>query len=147
LRSLALRTAPTGRGLVDALHTTRPIDGFRLVYERAGSGAPVVLLHGWPGDRRDYRYVLPLLTPVADLIVPDLRGFGASDSHAEPVVDAYSAEAQARNASSGTRHSTSSNSPANCSMGNPATSATICATSGRTGRDPASSYQRRTSSD
>jgi pimeloyl-ACP methyl ester carboxylesterase len=94
--SLELMTAPTERGLVDALHTTRPIDGFRLVYERAGSGTAVVLLHGWPGDRRDYRDVLPLLTPVADVIVPDLRGFGDSDSHAEPAADAYSAEAQAR---------------------------------------------------
>jgi len=59
-----------------------PVDGFRLAYERtgAGPGAPaVMLLHGWPGDRADYRKVTPLLSAAADVIVPDLRGFGESD--------------------------------------------------------------------
>jgi pimeloyl-ACP methyl ester carboxylesterase len=59
-------------------------DGFRLAYDRAGrgEGAPaVVLLHGWPGDRTDYRMVVPLLSAVADVVVPDLRGFGDSDRH------------------------------------------------------------------
>ena len=27
------------------------IDGFRLAYERTGSGPAVLLLHGWPGDQ------------------------------------------------------------------------------------------------
>ena len=35
------------------------IDGFRLAYERTGSGPAVLLLHGWPGDRADYRAVVP----------------------------------------------------------------------------------------
>ena len=73
-----------------------PVDGFRLVYDREGSGPPVVLLHGWPGDRSDYREVLPLLRDAADVVVPDLRGFGESDKHREPPAQAYSAEAQAR---------------------------------------------------
>ena len=33
------------------------MDGFRLAYERTGSGPAVVALHGWPGSRRDYRAV------------------------------------------------------------------------------------------
>ena len=58
------------------------IDGFRLAYERTGSGrARVLLLHGWPGDRTDYRDVVPLVSADADVIVPDLRGFGESDKH------------------------------------------------------------------
>jgi pimeloyl-ACP methyl ester carboxylesterase len=73
-----------------------PVDGFRITYERVGSGAPVVLLHGWPGDHRDYRGLTPLLTDCADVVAPDLRGFGQSDKHPEPPADAYSAAAQAR---------------------------------------------------
>jgi len=73
-----------------------PVDGFSLAYDRAGAGPPVVLLHGWPGDRTDYADVVPLLTGAADVVVPDLRGFGESDKHPEPPAVAYSAAAQAR---------------------------------------------------
>jgi pimeloyl-ACP methyl ester carboxylesterase len=55
----------------------------------------VVLLHGWPGNRHDYRSVVPLIRDTADVIVPDLRGFGASDKHAVAVRHFYSATAQA----------------------------------------------------
>ena len=68
---------------------------FRLAYDRAGAGVPVVLLHGWPGWRADYADVVPLLTPHADVVVPDLRGFGESDRHDRPPQEAYSADAQA----------------------------------------------------
>jgi pimeloyl-ACP methyl ester carboxylesterase len=73
-----------------------PVDGFRIAYARAGSGAPVVLLHGWPGDHGDYRGLIPLLTECADVVAPDLRGFGESDKHPEPPADGYSTAAQAR---------------------------------------------------
>jgi pimeloyl-ACP methyl ester carboxylesterase len=56
----------------------------------------VVLLHGWPGDRHDYREVTPLLSASAHVVVPDLRGFGESDKHPEDPATAYSADAQAR---------------------------------------------------
>src|SRR6478672_3210305 len=74
-----------------------PVDGFRLAFDRHGTArAPaVVLLHGWPGNRHDYRRVVPLLTEAADVIVPDLRGFGGSDKHAVDVRHFYSASAQA----------------------------------------------------
>ncbi len=72
-----------------------PVDGFELAYERAGSGPPVLLLHGWPGARHDYRDVLPRLAGHADVVLPDLRGFGDSDRHDRPPRETYSAEAQA----------------------------------------------------
>jgi pimeloyl-ACP methyl ester carboxylesterase len=74
-----------------------PVDGFRLAFGRHGTpGAPpVVLLHGWPGNRHDYRRVIPLLADAADVVVPDLRGFGGSDKHAVDVRHFYSASAQA----------------------------------------------------
>jgi pimeloyl-ACP methyl ester carboxylesterase len=72
------------------------IDGFRLAYDRTGAGPAVLLLHGWPGDRTDYREVVPLVAPAADVIVPDLRGFGESDKHPADPAAQYSAVAQAR---------------------------------------------------
>jgi pimeloyl-ACP methyl ester carboxylesterase len=73
-----------------------PVDGFRLAYERHGAGPPVLLLHGWPGDRGDYGDVVAQLGDAVDAIVPDLRGFGESDKHAEDPARAYSAAAQVR---------------------------------------------------
>ena len=72
------------------------IDGFRLAYDRTGSGPTVLLLHGWPGDRTDYREVAPLVSAAADVIVPDLRGFGESDKHEADPAGQYNAAAQAR---------------------------------------------------
>jgi pimeloyl-ACP methyl ester carboxylesterase len=73
-----------------------PVDGFRLAYDRDGAGPAVVLLHGWPGDHGDFREVVRLLRERADVVAPDLRGFGASDKHLEEPAVAYSAAAQAR---------------------------------------------------
>jgi pimeloyl-ACP methyl ester carboxylesterase len=72
------------------------VDGFRLTYDRTGHGPAVVLLHGWPGDRTDYREMVPLLSPVLDVVVPDLRGFGESDRHPADPAEQYAADAQAR---------------------------------------------------
>jgi pimeloyl-ACP methyl ester carboxylesterase len=49
-----------------------------IAYSRFGGGTPVVCLHGWPGSSADYAQALPLLERDADVIVPDLVGFGAS---------------------------------------------------------------------
>ncbi|MEU7812901.1 alpha/beta hydrolase [Pseudonocardia sp. NPDC049154] len=63
--------------------TTPDADGYALAYERAGTGDPVLLLHGWPGDRGDWAAVAHLLADAgtADVVWPDLRGFGESDKH------------------------------------------------------------------
>jgi pimeloyl-ACP methyl ester carboxylesterase len=78
------------------MHRSAPVDGFRLAYDRAGRGTAVLLLHGWPGDRTDYRAVVPQVSEAADVIVPDLRGFGDSDRHQAEPGSQYSADAQAR---------------------------------------------------
>ncbi len=78
---------------------TQPVDGFSLAYDRSGAGPAVVLLHGWPGSRDDFRLVRPLLTEGADVVVPDLRGFGESDKHAVDPDEGYSGAAQARSIS------------------------------------------------
>src|SRR3984957_21175859 len=58
------------------------VDGFRLAYDRRGSGPAFFLLHGWPGDRHDWREVVAALGDDYDTVVPDLRGFGESDRSA-----------------------------------------------------------------
>src|SRR5919201_835379 len=87
---------PGDAGRTMPMPRSAPVDGFGLAYDRHGAGDPVVLLHGWPGDRTDYDAVVPELADHADVVVPDLRGFGASDKHPAPAADAYSATAQAR---------------------------------------------------
>ncbi|BBZ29538.1 hydrolase [Mycolicibacterium madagascariense] len=78
------------------MQTSSPHEGFRLAYERhGGGGAPVVLLHGWPGDHTDFRDVVPLLGDDVDVVVPDLRGFGRSDGHRVDPAEGYGAAAQA----------------------------------------------------
>ena len=76
---------------------SEPVDGFSLAYERRGSGRAVLLLHGWPGDHGDWREVAARLEQRggADVVIPDLRGFGASDKHPADPARAYSAAAQA----------------------------------------------------
>ena len=52
-----------------------------IAYEESGKpdGAPVFLMHGWPYDPRDYDQVIPPLAAAGcRLIVPYLRGFGAT---------------------------------------------------------------------
>ena len=83
------------------MERSAPIDGFSLAYERhgpsSGSESAVVLLHGWPGDRRDWREVTPRLVedPSLTVVVPDLRGFGQSDRQPAAGPDAYAAAGQA----------------------------------------------------
>jgi pimeloyl-ACP methyl ester carboxylesterase len=45
----------------------------------AGSGPPLVLVHGWPQHWWAWRRVIPLLAPHARLVMPDLRGLGWSE--------------------------------------------------------------------
>ncbi|OYO12550.1 alpha/beta fold hydrolase [Enemella evansiae] len=68
-----------------------------LAHDRLGAGQPAVLLHGWPGDRSDYADLAPLLADRCELVIPDLRGFGASDKPDGDPAELYSAAAQARN--------------------------------------------------
>jgi pimeloyl-ACP methyl ester carboxylesterase len=48
----------------------------------AGSGEPVVLLHGWPQTWHEWRRIIPALTAKYTVVAPDLRGFGDSDKPA-----------------------------------------------------------------
>jgi pimeloyl-ACP methyl ester carboxylesterase len=47
-------------------------------YATAGSGPPLVLLHGWPQTWYEWRSIVPELAPHYTLVMPDLRGLGDS---------------------------------------------------------------------
>ncbi len=63
-------------------HHRAELNGINLHYVTAGSGPPVVLLHGWPETCYAWRKQIPALAPHYSLIVPDLRGYGDSDKPA-----------------------------------------------------------------
>lgn len=52
--------------------------GLDIAYLRRGTGPALVLIHGYPFDHTIWDKVVPLLDRDFDLIIPDLRGFGAS---------------------------------------------------------------------
>lgn len=66
-----------------------------MAYRRAGKGAPIVLLHGIPGQGASWSKVEPLLTSKFDVITPDLIGFGASRRPDEPSIADVGPVAQA----------------------------------------------------
>ena len=54
-------------------------DEVTLSVHRGGQGVPLVLLHGYPQNHMAWAKVAPELARHFDVIVPDLRGYGASD--------------------------------------------------------------------
>jgi pimeloyl-ACP methyl ester carboxylesterase len=59
-------------------------NGITLHFVRHGSGAPLVLLHGWPEFWYVWRKNVPVLAESFDVVAPDLRGFGDSDRPGDP---------------------------------------------------------------
>ena len=55
-------------------------NGTLIAFERRGTGAPMVLLHGYPLDHTIWEPLVPMLEKDFDLILPDLRGFGDSQA-------------------------------------------------------------------
>ncbi|QYF94755.1 alpha/beta fold hydrolase [Massilia sp. PAMC28688] len=63
-------------------------NGIKLNVASVGAGAPIVLLHGFPDTHTSWRkQVAALVNAGYRVIMPDLRGYGASD--APPGTDAY----------------------------------------------------------
>lgn len=50
----------------------------QLYFEEHGQGIPVVLVHGFPLDHTIWEPLLPILKEKARIILPDMRGHGAS---------------------------------------------------------------------
>ena len=58
----------------------RTINNVLTSYQEAGSGTPLVLLHGFPLDRRIFEDQIAVLAKNNRVILPDLPGFGQSKS-------------------------------------------------------------------
>jgi len=70
------------------------IEGLRMAYVEDGPGDPILMLHGEPTWGYLYRHMIPILSKIGRVIVPDQIGFGRSD---KPVADnAYSYKAFVR---------------------------------------------------
>src|SRR6478735_6324059 len=65
-------------------HQTVPVaEGVSLHAAVAGSGSPIVLLHGFPQTHLMWRHVARDLADEHTVICPDLRGYGASSKPAD----------------------------------------------------------------
>lgn len=60
------------------------LQGLRMHYLDEGGGAPILLLHGEPTWAYLYRKMIPSLSAVGRVVVPDLIGFGRSDKPTDP---------------------------------------------------------------
>lgn len=61
-------------------HSLVRSNGITLSVHRAGRGAPMILLHGYPENHMCWEKIAPEFAKHFDVIVPDLRGYGASDA-------------------------------------------------------------------
>lgn len=69
-----------------------PANGIFVHAARAGSGPPLVLLHGWPEFWLTWARCMHRLKDQFELIAPDLRGFGATAGPVSGPSDAQGAE-------------------------------------------------------
>ena len=63
--------------------------GLELSYDEAGSGMPLLFIHGWPHDRTLWAAQLSGLQTQARCLAPDLRGFGNSSLAPPHSIDQY----------------------------------------------------------
>ncbi len=56
----------------------KTVDGVHMHYVIGGTGAPIVLLHGYGSTWYEWRHVMPALARTHTVIVPDLPGLGDS---------------------------------------------------------------------
>jgi pimeloyl-ACP methyl ester carboxylesterase len=61
-----------------------PVNGIKIAYETAGSGFPLLMLHGFPRTHRTWEKVTPMLAERFTLVTPDRRGYGDSDRGSAP---------------------------------------------------------------
>ena len=64
-------------------HHVATVNGFRMHYVIAGSGYPLVFVHGWPQSCYEWHKIIGPLSEQFTVITPDLRGLGDLRTSAE----------------------------------------------------------------
>ncbi|HWQ28249.1 MAG TPA: alpha/beta fold hydrolase, partial [Dehalococcoidia bacterium] len=70
-------------------HQYAEVNGLRYHYVRHGAGAPVFLVHGWPGFWYEWSRTIPALAERFDVVAPDMRGFAYTDKPDLPPEQGY----------------------------------------------------------
>lgn len=73
---------------------TVSVDGLDIHYRETGAGTPVVLVHGFTGNSRNWALTVPALRHRYRVVSPDLPGHGLSGRTARP--EDYTLEAMAK---------------------------------------------------
>ena len=70
-------------GFAESTMTVPSEDGpIQIAYQTAGSGPPLLLLHGFPQTKAIWRHIAPNLAKRFSVVMTDLRGYGASSKPA-----------------------------------------------------------------
>jgi haloacetate dehalogenase len=89
-------SAPETPRIQDFTYRRIEVDGVGINAALAGSGDPVLLMHGYPQTHFMWRHIAPALAETHSVVATDLRGYGDSDKPAPDTADeAYSKRAMA----------------------------------------------------
>jgi pimeloyl-ACP methyl ester carboxylesterase len=89
LTGFAMTMERSGAGLE---RKTIKAAGYEIPYLEGGKGEPLILVHGFGGNKDNFTRVAKFLTPKMRVIIPDLPGFGATEKRPD---DDFSIEKQA----------------------------------------------------
>ncbi len=74
---MIIRTMATSPFLPSGFEYRRmDVDGVTINFAVAGSGPPLLLLHGYPENHVMWRHVAPVLARDHTVVLADLRGYG-----------------------------------------------------------------------
>ena len=78
------------------------VNGLQIAYDKTGQGYPLLLIHGYPETRREWRKVTPALAARFTVVAMDQRGYGESSKPAEE--SAYDKRSSSQDALALARH-------------------------------------------
>jgi pimeloyl-ACP methyl ester carboxylesterase len=90
-----LAAIPEARSQARAQDRTAHVNGMDMHYQVLGSGEPLILLHGFGGCGEDWQPIVEVFAKQYQVIIPDLRGHGASTnptktfSHRQSALDVF----------------------------------------------------------